>query len=165
MRIIAMTAVAGLLASGSAAVAAPASVHVSISPELMQKAEERKGYGLREVERLAVDLRTEVEQSLASTGAYDGARIELTLVDVKPNRPTFKQMSDTPGLSMRSFGVGGARIEGRIISADGAVTPVGYGWYESDIRDAYGNWTWQDAEWTFDRFAARLGRGDAPLKR
>ena len=104
-------------------------------------------------------------KALARTGAYDGARIELTISDAKPNRPTFKQMSDTPGLSMESFGIGGATIDGHVIAADGKMTPVSYRWYESDIRQAYGNWVWHDAEWTFDRFARRLARGQEVARR
>jgi len=58
-----------------------------------------------------------------------------------------------------SFGVGGASIEGRVVAADGTETPVAYKWYETDLRNAYGNWVWSDATWTFDRFARRLARG------
>ena len=149
---------AAFVLAASTAVAAPAAVTVSVGPELQQKAETK--YGVRDLDRLTASLQKEVEHSLAHTGRYADARVELTLVDAKPNRPTFKQLGDTPGLSMMSFGVGGARIEGRIVAADGAVTPVSYSWYETDIRDAYGVTTWHDAEWTFDRFANRLARGD-----
>jgi hypothetical protein len=125
-----------------------------------------KAYGVRDVERLANELQRDVERELARTGGLDeGARVELTLVDAKPNRPTFKQLSATPGLSFQSFGVGGATIEGRIVAANGAVTPVGYSWYESDIRQAAHHGTWTDAEWAIDRFASRLVRGQAVTQR
>jgi hypothetical protein len=156
-------AVAALLASGSAALAAPQSVTVSISPALQAKAHET--YGERDIQILAQDLRTSVARELGKSGAYDGARIELTLVDAVPNRPTFKQLGDTPGLDMRSFGVGGANIVGRAVAPDGTVTPLAYKWYETDIRWARGNATWTDAEWTFDRFASQLGRGKAIAER
>lgn len=162
MRTIALAA-AALLASASAALAAPPAVSVAIGPELQTKAE--KTYGVRDVQRLADDLRAEVERALARSGAHQDARIELVLADAKPNRPTFKQMGDTPGLSMESFGVGGAAIEGRIVAPDGQVTPVGYSWYETDIRNAYGDWIWSDAEISFDRFASKLARNDARLAR
>ena len=154
-------ATAALLASGAAAIAAPATVSVAIGPELQQKAE--KTYGVRETARLAEDLRQDVERALARSGVHQDARVELVITDAKPNRPTFKQLGDTPGLSMESFGVGGASIEGRIIAADGSVTPVSYRWYESDIRQAYGDWVWSDAQVTFNRFASRLARNDARL--
>jgi hypothetical protein len=129
-----------------------------VSPELQKKA--TKDYGVRDIERLSAELQKEVSRSLAQASRYDGARVELTLMDVKPNRPTFKQMGDKPGLSMQSFGIGGAEIEGRIVAADGSVTPISYSWYETDIRQSYGVTTWHDAQWTFDRFAGRLARGD-----
>jgi len=156
MRLLVLAA-AALLASATTALAAPASVSITVAPELQKKFD--KTYGQREAEFLTKDLRASVEKSLAKTPAYDGARIEITLVDVKPNRPTFKQLSDTPGLSFESFGIGGADIEGRVIAADGTETKVDYAWFESDIRQSYGHWTWSDAEWTFDRYARKLARG------
>ena len=161
-RIVALSA-AALLASVAPALAAPVSVCVPVGPELQKKF--GKTYGVREAERLTVDQRESVEAALAKSGAHDGARIELVLTDVKPNRPTFKQMGDTPGLSMQSFGVGGAAIEGRIVAEDGQEQPVRYSWYETDIRQAYGNWIWHDAEWTFGRFASRLAKGDQLARR
>lgn len=163
MRIPALAAGA-LLASAltaSAALAAPPAVSVAIGPELQKKAE--RTYGVRDVQRLADELRDDVEKALAKSGAHQDARVELVLTDAKPNRPTFKQLTDTPGLSMESFGVGGAAIEGRVVAADGAVTPLAYRWYETDIRQAYGDWVWSDAEHSFDRFASRLARNDARL--
>ena len=150
-------ALAAFLASAATAVAAPAEVSVAIAPELQIKAE--RDYGVRDVQRLADELRRDVTRALAQTGVHDGARVELVLVDAKPNRPTFKQLGDTPGLSMESFGIGGARIEGQVVSADGQTTPLSYRWYENDIRDAWGASTWHDAEWAFQRFAKRLSRG------
>jgi hypothetical protein len=158
MRILAFAAVAVLLLP-AAALAAPASVSVTIGADLQKKA--LKKYGVRDVNRLADNLRAEVERELTKTGAYDGERIELVLVDATPNRPTFKQMGDTPGLSYQSFGLGGARIEGQAVAADGAVTPLRYSWYETDIGQAWYQSTWSDAEWTFDRFATKLSRGQA----
>lgn len=156
MRLIAL-ATAALALSASAALAAPPSVEVSLAPELQAKFD--KTYGARDARQLSDDLKTSVEKALARTGAYQDARIELTLTDAKPNRPTFKQLSDVPGLSMESFGIGGAAIDGHIIAPDGRMTPVSYRWYETDIRQSYGNWVWSDATWTFDRFARRLARG------
>lgn len=162
MRLIALTAVAALL-SATAALAAPASVSVSVAPKLQKMFD--KTYGVREAQLLTGDLQSSVEKALAKTGAHDGARIELTLTDVKPNRPTFKQLGDTPGLSMQSFGIGGATIEGKIIAADGTETPITYRWYETDIREAYLRWIWSDAEDTFDRFARRLAKGQQLAER
>ncbi|MFN3514416.1 MAG: hypothetical protein ACK41C_15315 [Phenylobacterium sp.] len=158
--IIAACAAFGL--AGSALAQAP-TVSVVVGPDLQKKAE--KTYGVREVERLAAELRREVEQELDRTGVLAGGRVELTLVDARPNRPTMKQLGDTPGLSYRSFGVGGAALEGRAVSIDGEVTPLRYNWYETDIRQAWYQSTWADAERAFDRFARRLSRGTVYAQR
>jgi len=162
MRTLAL-AVAAVLASATAGLAAPASVSVTVGPELQAKAV--KTLGVRDVNELAADLQTTVEKRLAKAGAYDGARIELVLADATPNRPTFKQLGDQPGLSYESFGIGGAEIKGRAIAADGAVTPISYRYYESDIRWARHGGTWADAEGTFEQFAAELARGKAIASR
>jgi len=163
MRRLALAAVAAALSTGSSALAAPAHVDVAIGPALQAKAE--MVYGVRDVRDLADDLRRGVERRLADNSAYDGARIELTLTDAVPNRPTFKQLSDVPGLSFGSFGVGGASIEGRIVAADGRVSPVAYRYYETDIRYARQNTTWSDAQWTIQQFADKLARGKAYAER
>lgn len=162
MRTLALAALSAL-AVGSTALAAPASVQVSIAPDLQKTFNEK--YGVREATLLTGDLQKSVVRALARTDAYDDARIELTLVDAKPNRPTFKQLADTPGLSMQSFGVGGAAIEGRVIAPDGAERAIAYKWYETDLGQAYASWVWSDATWTFDRFARRLAKGDDLARR
>lgn len=162
MRITALVA-AALFSSATAAVAAPASVTVSVGPELQQKAVDT--YGVRDIDHLAAELRKDVERELTRSGAYDGARIELVLVDAKPNRPTFKQLLDVPGLSYESFGIGGARIEGRAVAPDGVVTPLKYSYYETDIRQSWAHATWADAQWTIGRFAYRLASGKVVASR
>ena len=157
MRILPLAGVA-LLASATAVFAAPASVNVAIGQKLQAKA--AKTYGVRETAFLADDLRASIEKAVARTRVQDGARIDLTIVDAVPNRPTFKQLGDTPGLSMQSFGIGGAKIEGTVTGADGTVTPVSYKYYENDIVQA--SWaasTWSDAQWAFDKLGRKLALG------
>ena len=125
-----------------------------------------KTYGTREVGELADYLRKTVERNLMAkdrfkVDAVGGAVLELVLVDAKPNHPTFKQMSDRPGLSMQSFGIGGAEIRGEQINADGSRVKLGYSWYESDIRWAQGLGTWGDAEQAIHGFARRVAEGHA----
>jgi hypothetical protein len=160
MRIISMAAAAGVaaiaLAWASAPLAAP-EVAVTVGPRLGEQA--TATYGQREVEQLAATLQGDVERALARTGAYSDSRIELILTDAKPNRPTAKQMADNPGLSFASFGVGGARIEGRAVAPDGSVRSLSYSWYETRINNAPYQSTWGDAEYAFDRFARELGKG------
>jgi len=163
MRSLPFIAAAALLGAALPALAAPASVTVSVGPRLQEKA--RTDLGVREVDRLADDLRTEVQRQTSRTGVLDGARIELTLVDAMPNRPTFEQMARRPGLSMSSFGIGGARIEGRAVAPDGTVTPLRFAWYETDIRYTPYRVTWSDAHTAMERFARRLARGQAVASR
>jgi len=158
-----VAAIAALAFAGAASAevysshAAP-EVRVSLSPKMQKLAAET--YGERDVNDLAAELRRDVQRELVRTGVLAGGRAELVLVDAQPNRPTFKQLGDKPGLSFQSFSVGGARIEGKLISLDGVETPVSYSWYETDIRNAPHSATWSDANWTIDRFARRLSRGE-----
>lgn len=143
-----------------AAVGPVAQVSVAIGPALQAKAHD---YGERELSFLANDLRQSVETRLARVGAMSpaGGRLELVIADAKPNRPTMAQMSHKPGLSMQSFGIGGATVDGAYVSPDGARTPVHYRWYEHDIRWAPYQSTWGDAQDVFDHVGDQLVRGDA----
>lgn len=166
MRTLLFTAFISLGLAGSA-LAEPlstvSSVQVTVGPELARKA--AKDYGVRDVDRLAAELQADVERQLQRTGVLAGGRVELVLTDARPNRPTFKQLGDRPGLSYQSFGVGGLAIEGKAISIEGDVTPIRYSWYETDIRDARYAGTWADAEHAIDRFAFQLGRGKVYARR
>lgn len=154
---------AGLMAAAglTAAQAAPhqvSQVSVTIGPELQAKAAK---YGQRDLDQLAKDLKHDVERALAHKGGAtaDGGELKLVLADATPNHPTFKQLGDTPGLSMQSFGVGGARIEGVLVRADGTTEPVRYEWQETDIRQSYAQPIWGDAYLTFEQFASRVAHG------
>ncbi len=141
-----------------------ASVTVTIDPAFAK--DKGKDYGLKDLQALADTLKTSVEARLSakgrlSLGAPDAARVNLVLVDAKPNRPTFKQLADRPGLSMQSFGIGGAEIKGEQVMPDGGKIMLGYAWYESDIRWSQAQSTWADAERAIDSFARRLAEGDA----
>jgi hypothetical protein len=147
----------GLVLASSSSLAAPARIQVSVSPKL--QAEAVKSLGTADIDRLARHLEQRVAQELARTGVLDGASVELTLVAAVPTRPTFRQLSHKPGLSMQSFGLGGATIEGRAVAVDGTITPISYAWYESDIEQAPYRVTWSDADTAVERFAHRLARG------
>lgn len=141
-----------------------AEIHVTIGPDLQAKADE---YGQRELDYLAADLRKSVEQALDRGGDLSptGGTLDLVIEDAVPNRPTMRQMALKPGLSYESFGIGGARIGGALTTADGQRIPVGFRWYETDIRWSQAASTWTDARNTFDRFARRLVTGEAVAER
>ncbi|MFN3817162.1 hypothetical protein [Brevundimonas sp.] len=159
MRTFSFLAAAGVAAAlAGAAAAQPADVTVTIGDRLDREASRELGQA--EVAEQARALAARLERELASNPAYAGARITLVLTDVAPNRPTRQQLSNTPGLDyIRSFSIGGAAIEGQVVTADGQVRPVRYDWYSSNIRDARYQSTWQDADRAFMRFSRQLADG------
>jgi hypothetical protein len=148
---------AALAVAAGPAMAQTASINVTLGPDLQQKADE---LGEREVQEQADRLAEVVQRALARDGALDGARIDLVLTDLKPNRPTFQQMVDRPGLdAFRSRSIGGAAIEGQIVTADGRTVPVKYDWYSHSLADVRGYTTWQDADRAYQRLASNLADG------
>ncbi|WP_396592687.1 hypothetical protein [Brevundimonas sp. R86498] len=132
-------------------------VTVTIGSKLAEKVED---LGQRDVDRQMVLLQTTVERELARSGALDGAQVNLVVIDLKPNRPTFQQAADRPGLSViDSRSIGGATIEGEVIMADGERHPVRYDHYSTSIAEVYSYSTWYDAEVAYDRLADRLASG------
>lgn len=136
---------------------APPQVTVVVDPEFAAAA--FRTYGKAELEAQAERLRKLVAVDLQRLGVMAGGRVELVLTDIRPSRPTPQELMSRPGLSFRSAALGGASIEGRTVAFDGAVTPVSYAWYASDISDSGRQSVWGDAERTFERFSHRLSRG------
>lgn len=148
---------AAVLAVAASAHADPATVRVTLGPALQDKVED---LGSRDVQQQADRLVQVVQQTLARRGTLDGARIDLVLTDLKPNRPTMEQVIDRPGLDpIRSVSIGGATIEGQITTASGEVLPIRYDWYTTNLADVYGYSTWQDAETAYRRLASNLVAG------
>ena len=157
-KLAAFAPLAAVLAfSAAPAMAEPALISVSLGPDLQEKAEE---LGSRELQEQADRLAELVGRALARDGDLDGARIELVLTDLRPNRPTFQQMADRPGLDgFRSQSIGGAAIEGQITMADGRTLPVHYDWYSSSLADVRGVTTWADADRAYRRLAVNIADG------
>ena len=146
-----------LAVAAGPAMADPASINVTLGPDLQEKAED---LGEREVNRQADRLAEVVRRALARDNTLDGARIDLVLTDLRPNRPTIEHMAQRPGLDAhRSLSTGGAAIEGTITTADGQVLPVSYDWYSNNLMEVRGFSTWQDAERAYQRLAGRLTEG------
>jgi hypothetical protein len=135
---------------------APAEIVVKYSEDFAETL--AKDYGEREGEFLTSRVERDLARALSRAGA-DVSRVEVTIVDAKPSRPTFKQAGDRPGLDMfRSVSLGGMDLEATAFNAAGE--PVGtmaYDWYEWDIRNT-GFSTWYDASRASDRFARRFAR-------
>lgn len=132
-------------------------VTVSIGGELTEEAPK---LGEREVQRQVERLAERVRRELGRSNAYPGAQVRLVLTDLEPNRPTMQQTIDRPGLStIHSRSIGGATIEGELITADGQRTPLRFSRYSNSLEEVRGYSTWHDAERAFDQFAARLADG------
>ncbi|HRJ00844.1 MAG TPA: hypothetical protein PKV67_08700 [Hyphomonas sp.] len=148
--------VAVLAASALAPAAMAGEINVSYSPDFAEKLS--KEYGEREGTYLSERVKKDLETELAR-GGVDVARIDVTIVDATPSRPTFKQGSDTPGLDMhRSVSLGGMKLKAVAYDAAGnAGEAFEYKWYESDITQA-GITTWHDARRASGRFASRFAK-------
>ena len=73
-------------------------------------------------------------------------RMEIALVDARPTRPTFKQLSKQASLSSRSIGIGGASFEGIVYPADGSdPATFTYGYYEDALGGGASVGIWGDA--------------------
>ncbi|MET4684774.1 hypothetical protein [Brevundimonas faecalis] len=156
-RIAFLAPLAAALAVSGAAAAQPSAVVVTVSPDFAKTAAE---LGQRDVDQQVDDMRRTVERVLVQRNALDGARVELTITDLKPNRPTMQQMGDKPGLDgMRSLSIGGAAVEGTVTLASGEVQPVKFDYYTPTLADARGSTTWTDAQRAYDRLARRLADG------
>jgi len=120
-------------------------------------------YGDKDLAQLQKRMEKRLTQQFEKRGVNVSSAapvvIRVTLTDVKNNRPTFRQMSKSTGLSFQSFGTGGAEFEAEVISAGGK--PLGmmsYDWYEYDVRDAQFRGTWTDAHRAMDRFAKHAAK-------
>lgn len=157
MRTLAFLAPFAVMAALAGAAAAQPTINVTLGDELQEKSAE---LGDREVREQADRLVEVVSRAIADDAELAGARIDLVLTDLKPNRPTFQQAADRPGLDQfRSISIGGAEIEGQITLADGTVQPVRYRWFSSNLGEVHGYSIWQDAEHAYRRLGANLAAG------
>lgn len=119
--------------------------------------------GGRDLESLLRDLEDELTRDLEKRGvavdADASTLLRVVLVDAQPNRPTYAQLAQQPGLSLQSFGRGGASFEGELIGAGGeSLGTFTYGYYdELDVfLQSAGIWT--DADRAVERVSDRLAR-------
>jgi hypothetical protein len=151
---------AALAASALAtfALALPASaltVEAKVSPEFQKKLDD--DIGAREARTLTESLTRKVSDVFSARGVR-ADKVIVTIEDARPNRPTFQQASDKPGLDVgRSISLGGAKLSGIAYNASGAeIARFDYDWYENDLSNSFGAATWTDARTSFDRFARRF---------
>ena len=114
-------------------------------------------YGEREGEELTKDIIDDLEHAFERAGVTP-AKVAITIVNAKPNRPTLQQIRNEPGLDpFRSISIGGMKLIGTAYDADGnELGSHEYGWFENDIRDAVGSGVWTDANRASRRFAKKF---------
>ncbi len=127
--------------------------------------DENVRWGPRDIAMLKQDLRRRVTRRLQYNGLMDehGARLELTLQEVIPSRPTAHELARFEGLSLSSPGFGGAAINAHLRAADG--TDLGEVHFRYREGQAYGGGIggagvgptpWFDARQAFEIFSRRL---------
>jgi len=116
-------------------------------------------YGEREGTILSEDIIEDLDRAFEKIGVAP-ARVDVTIVDAKPNRPTFQQLSDRPGLdAFRSISLGGMKLAGTAYDAEGEVlTTVEYDWFENNIQHVIGSGVWTDANRASQRFSSRMAK-------
>ncbi|MBL4871114.1 MAG: hypothetical protein JKX72_09185 [Robiginitomaculum sp.] len=118
-------------------------------------------YDQRDLDRLTQRLKKKMESQFAKNGIAmsdtSNTVLNIVITDARPNRPTFEQLKQ-PGLSLRSFGIGGAKFEASMTSSGSDIGTLTYAWYETDIIDASFATTWTDANRAIDRFARKTAR-------
>ena len=116
-------------------------------------------YGEREGETLTEEIIEDLEREFTKAGV-NPARVDVTIVDAKPNKPTFEQLSSRPGLDFgRSLSIGGMELVGTAYDADGNVIATQeYEWFENNLRDVIGSATWTDANRASNRFASKFAK-------
>lgn len=147
---------AAVMAVAATAQAEPR-ISVTLGPKVQADAER---LGEREVARQADRLAEVVGRALARTDRYQNAEVRLTLTELKPNRPTFEQVSRTPGLSaIDSLSIGGAEVEVEVVQPNGDRATGEVEYFSHSLAEVRGSTTWQDADRAYARVASRLAAG------
>jgi len=155
--LMALTAAPSALAGDGQTITAAGqhAISVEYSEDFAEMLEDE--YGEREGVYLADEVREDLTRELSRRG-IGFERIAVTIIDAKPNRPTFEQLGAS-GLSAQSFGNGGMKLAATAYGADGNVLgELEYRWFENDIRDAQGKSTWWDAKRASRRFATKFAK-------
>jgi hypothetical protein len=163
---LAISAAFGILAAGAAQAQSVQILPVQLSQDLQNEIDERLGakeadyLKAETAKRLAKELQ---EEGLTVVEGVAPVSIAVTIEFAKPNRPTFQQLIDKPGLDYgRSFGVGGASFSARLLGQGGEVLQeVRYRWFETDIEFSNTKSTWSDAHRAMRRFADDTAKATA----
>ena len=118
-------------------------------------------YGSKDIEELRLYVQEKMRTSLQKYSILVDSDADfilvVTLLDARPNRPTFLQLSKEPGLAFSSTSLGGASFDA-VLMHENKKGRFSYGWYESDIRRVQGHSTWFDAHFASKRFARKTAK-------
>ena len=149
-----------LAAASFALLATPAAlateIDVGYSTDFQEKLQD--DYGAREGTYLADSIKDDLMREFKAAG-LNVDRVSVTIEKATPNKPTFKQLGDKPGLDYgASRSIGGMKLSATAFDASGTeMGSMTYGWFETDIRYS-GIATWQDAKRASDRFARKFAK-------
>ena len=128
--------------------------------------------GEDELARLASYLREDLQAALVASQWHGVAAREtvlnVTLLDVTPNRPTLSQIQQLPNAHYSEHVAGGADLSAVLVDAEGAVIATyDFAWYNPEPGDGSGMGIWSDTRAAFSRFSHRLADslGEAPMPR
>jgi hypothetical protein len=147
MKLVSFAAAAMMVAPAALA----AEINVKVSDDFQTKLDE--DYGVREGDYLKKEVADDLTRELAKAGV-DVARVDVTIVDALPSKPTFKELGDKIGLDYgASRSNGGMKLSAVVYDEAGKEgASYEYSWYENDIRQT-GLSTWYDANKASNRFA------------
>lgn len=148
------------VAFANSAWAAPVTVApVALSAEFETKLDERLGAREGDELRAVVSLAVARACHGASVESAAPITVETTIVDAAPNRPTWRQLAERPGLDyFRSISIGGAQLHAVLRGSDGRVLgEVEHRRYNSSFADLTGaESTWTEARSSIRRFAEKV---------
>jgi len=128
--------------------------------------------GAAELARLSGYLRGDLEQALVAADwhgvAVQETVLDITILDVVPNRPTVLQIQEMDGAHYSAHGGGGAAISAELRAADGRlIASFAYDWFNTSSGDSAGDGVWTDTRTAFSQFAGALADslGMAPMPR
>lgn len=162
MRALVALASLAAIAFAPTALAAPVTIApVALSAEYQTKVDDE--IGDRDSGVLSDFVTRTVSRAITQRGGELSpnapVRVEITIVDADPNRPTWEEMRATPGLSQFwSVSTGGAELQATLRAADGRVlSEVNHRYFSNSLADIIGSPdTWSDANRATYRFARKV---------
>lgn len=147
----------GIAALALLPIAAATEVSVTYSDDFAEELSDN--YGEREGTYLTKEITEDIRSAFAIAGA-DPERVEVVILEAKPNRPTREQARQRPGLdTFRSRSIGGMKLQATAYDAEGEILGAHeYAWFENDIREVIVSSTWTDAKRASSRFARKFAK-------